>query len=94
MFILSLTWVKVSISFDICKFLSNFFQKIFNTVGAASTPGQLFSTTKVQKKFETTKGFGDYFKKKISRQRASWVSPIRAAIEAVRDVSIKIKNKK
>ena len=47
-----------------CKFLSNFFQKIFNTVDAASTPGRLFSTTKVQKKFETTKGFGDYFKKK------------------------------
>ena len=66
MFILSLTWAKVSISFDICKFLSNFFKKIFNTVGAASTPGQLFSTTKVQKKFETTKGFGDYFKKNLT----------------------------
>jgi hypothetical protein len=31
----------------------------------------LFSTTKVQKKIETTKGFGNYFLKKIAARKGS-----------------------
>jgi hypothetical protein len=83
MFILSLTSAKVSISFDICKFLSNFFQKIFNTVGTASTPGRLPPPQRYKKNLKPPRDLVIILKKNLTSACFVGVTN-KGAIEAVR----------